>query len=80
MIGGLELLRNFLSNLTGQPGFAWVASAIRRRRPIPHAHLRRGPGGHDGAQTTRLVSGRTPTVALGKPHEIAAELVALGRG
>jgi hypothetical protein len=27
-----------------------------------------------------LVSGRTPTVALGKRREIAAELVAQGRG
>jgi branched-chain amino acid transport system permease protein len=27
-----------------------------------------------------LVSGRTPTVALGAPKEISAELVAQGRG
>jgi branched-chain amino acid transport system permease protein len=80
MIGGLEMLRNFLSNLSSHPGFAWVATTfgdIGEYRMLIFGlalvcMMVLRPRG--------LVSGRTPTIALGKRREIAAELVAQGRG
>ena len=80
MIGGLEILRNVLSGLNNQPGFAWLASAVgdigQYRMLIFGVALVvmmvLRPRG--------LVSGRTPTVSLGAPKEISAELVAQGRG
>ncbi len=80
MIGGLEVLRNLMSNIGSQPGFGWVASTfgdVDQYRMLIFGlalviMMVLRPRG--------LVSGRTPSVALGKRQEIAAELVAQGRG
>jgi branched-chain amino acid transport system permease protein len=80
MIGGLELLRGFLSFLAEQmdsPLFAGIAGQLPLYRMLIFGlalvvMMVLRPRG--------LVSGRTPTVALGAPKEIAAELVAQGRG
>ncbi len=79
-IGGLELLRQWLGNLTNQPGFEWVGATfgdigqyyklIFGLAMVLMMILR--PRG--------LVSGRTPSVSLGARREIAAEMVAEGRG
>jgi branched-chain amino acid transport system permease protein len=80
MIGGLEVLRDFLSFVGAQmnsPFFAGIAGELPLYRMLIFGlalvvMMVLRPRG--------LVSGRTPTVALGKPREIAAELVAQGRG
>jgi branched-chain amino acid transport system permease protein len=80
MIGGLEVLRDLLSALGDQlsnPVFAGIASALPQFRMLIFGlalviMMVLRPRG--------LVSGRTPTVALGAKREIAAELVVEGRG
>jgi branched-chain amino acid transport system permease protein len=80
MIGGLEVLRDLLSTLGDQmnsPFFAGIAGELPLYRMLIFGlalvvMMVLRPRG--------LVSGRTPTVALGAPKEIAAELVAQGRG
>jgi branched-chain amino acid transport system permease protein len=80
MVGGLELLRSFLSFLGDQMGsafFAGIAGELPLYRMLIFGlalvvMMVLRPRG--------LVSGRTPTVALGERREIAAELVAQGRG
>ena len=80
MIGGLELLRGFLSDLADQMHsefFAGIAGELPLYRMLIFGlalvvMMVLRPRG--------LVSGRTPTVALGERREIAAELVAQGRG
>lgn len=79
MVGGLELLRGFLSWLgdtMNSPLFAGIAGELPLYRMlifgvalVTMMVLR--PRG--------LIAGRTPTIALGRPKEIAAELVAQGR-
>jgi branched-chain amino acid transport system permease protein len=73
-IGGLELFRQWLSELTNQPGFHWIAGTfgdigqyyklIFGLAMVLMMILR--PRG--------LVSGRTPSVSLGPPREIAPVL------
>ena len=80
MVGGLELLRGLLSWLGDQmhnPVFLGIASELPLYRMLIFGlalvvMMVLRPRG--------LVSGRTPSVSLGEPHEIAAELVAQGRG
>jgi len=80
MIGGLEVLRDFLSFLGDQmnsPLFADIAGNLPLYRMLIFGvalvvMMVLRPRG--------LISGRTPTVALGTRREIAAELVAQGRG
>jgi branched-chain amino acid transport system permease protein len=80
MIGGLEILRDLLSNLTHQPGFGWVAGTlgdIGEYRMLIFgvalvAMMVWRPRG--------LVSGRTPSVALNRARDIAPALVAQSRG
>ena len=80
MIGGSELLRNGLSDLGHTNGLEWLAEAaggVDQYRMLLFglamvAMMIFRPRG--------LVSGRTPTVALGARREIAAELVAEGHG
>ena len=80
MVGGLELLRGFLSWLAeqmGSPMFAGIASELPLFRMLIFGlalvvMMVLRPRG--------LVSGRTPTIALRAKQEIAAELVAEGRG
>ena len=79
MIGGLEVLRDFLSVLATRctAMFAGIAGELPLYRMLIFGlalvvMMVLRPRG--------LVSGRTPTVALGKRREIAAELVAQGRG
>jgi branched-chain amino acid transport system permease protein len=79
MVGGLELLRGVLSWLgdaMNSPLFAGIAGEVPLYRMlifgvalVTMMVLR--PRG--------LIAGRTPTISLGKPKEIAAELVAQGR-
>ncbi|MGE0225150.1 MAG: high-affinity branched-chain amino acid ABC transporter permease LivM [Acetobacteraceae bacterium] len=80
MVGGLELLREFLSFLAAlmdSPFFAGIAGELPTYRMlifglalVTMMVLR--PRG--------LIAGRTPTAALGQKREIKAELVAQGRG
>lgn len=80
MIGGLESLRNFLSFLGDQmsnPIFAGIAGQLPLYRMLIFGlalvvMMVLRPRG--------LVSGRTPSVALGSVKEIDADLVAEGRG
>jgi len=80
MIGGLEALRDFLSFLGDQmnsPVFAGIASELPLYRLLIFGlalvvMMVLRPRG--------LISGRTPSVALTAPKEIAAELVAESRG
>jgi branched-chain amino acid transport system permease protein len=80
MIGGLEILRDLLSTLGDQmdsPFFAGVAGELPQYRMLIFGlalvvMMVLRPRG--------LVSGRTPTIALGERREIAAELVVEGRG
>ncbi|HYZ22224.1 MAG TPA: hypothetical protein VE690_08715, partial [Rhodopila sp.] len=80
MVGGLESLRNFLSFLGDQlsnPVFQGIASELPLYRMLIFGlalvlMMVLRPRG--------LVSGRTPSVALTRRKEIAAELVAQGRG
>jgi branched-chain amino acid transport system permease protein len=79
MVGGLEMLRDFLSWLGDQMGsafFAGVANELPLYRMLIFGlalvvMMVLRPRG--------LVSGRTPTAALGKSRDIPAELVAQGR-
>jgi branched-chain amino acid transport system permease protein len=80
MVGGLESLRDFLSFLGDQmssPLFSGIAGELPMYRMLIFGlalviMMVLRPRG--------LVSGRTPTVALTRTKEIAAELVAQGRG
>jgi len=80
MVGGGEALREGLLDLSQSPDFAWAGSAagdIGEYRMLIFglamvAMMVLRPRG--------LVSGRTPSVALAETREIAAELVAEGRG
>jgi branched-chain amino acid transport system permease protein len=79
MVGGLEVLRDFLSFLGDQMGsevFSGIASELPLYRMLIFGlalvvMMVLRPRG--------LVSGRTPSVALTAPKEIAAELVEQGR-
>ena len=79
MVGGLEVLRDFLSWLGDQmnsPFFAGIAGELPLYRMLIFGlalviMMGLPPRG--------LVSGRTPTVALTKVKEIAPKLVAEGR-
>jgi branched-chain amino acid transport system permease protein len=80
MVGGLEMLRDFLSILGEQlnsPFFAGVAGELPLYRMLIFGvalvvMMVLRPRG--------LVSGRTPTAALGEAREIAPELVSQARG
>jgi len=80
MVGGLELLREFLSWLAllmDSPFFAGIAGDLPTYRMLIFGialvvMMVLRPRG--------LVAGRTPTAALGARREISAELVAQGRG
>jgi branched-chain amino acid transport system permease protein len=80
MVGGLEALRDFLSFLGDQmnsPVFAGIAGQLPLYRMLIFGvalvvMMVLRPRG--------LISGRTPSVALTAPKEIAAELVAESRG
>ena len=80
MVGGLEVLRDFLSFLGDQmdsPFFAGIAGELPMYRMLIFGlalviMMVLRPRG--------LVSGRTPTVALTRTKEISADLVAQGRG
>ena len=53
MIGGLEVLRDFLSFLGDQMNSAVVRRHRQRTAAVPHADLRPGAGGDDGAAPAR---------------------------
>ncbi len=80
MIGGLEVLRDLLSNLHGQPGLAWLADAVGDVGQYRMLIFGLALVTMMVLRPRGLVSGRTPTVALGKTREISPELVAQGRG
>jgi branched-chain amino acid transport system permease protein len=80
MIGGLEVLRDLLSNLHSQPGLAWLADAVGDVGQYRMLIFGLALVTMMVLRPRGLVSGRTPTVSLGKTREISAELVAQGRG
>ncbi len=81
MIGGLEILRDFLSQLNNQPGFAWLGQAVGDIGQYRMLIFGLALVIMMVLRPRGLVSGRTPSVALsGQRREIAAELVAEGRG
>jgi branched-chain amino acid transport system permease protein len=80
MIGGLEVLRDALSNLQSQPQFAWIGSVVGDIGQYRMLIFGLALVVMMVLRPRGLVSGRTPSVALGARKEIAAELVAQGRG
>ncbi len=81
MIGGLEILRDFLSQLNNQPGFAWLGAAVGDIGQYRMLIFGLALVVMMVLRPRGLVSGRTPSVVLGgQRKEIAAELVAQGRG
>ena len=80
MIGGLEILRDALSQLNNQPGFAWLGQAVGDIGQYRMLIFGLALVIMMVLRPRGLVSGRTPSVALGARKEIAAELVAQGRG
>ena len=80
MIGGLEILRDFLSQLNNQPGFAWLSATLGDIGQYRMLIFGLALVVMMVLRPRGLVSGRTPSVALAGRKEIAAELVAQGRG
>ena len=81
MIGGLEILRDFLSQLNNEPGFAWLGATLGDIGQYRMLIFGLALVVMMVLRPRGLVSGRTPSVALGGARkEIAAELVAQGRG
>ncbi len=80
MIGGLEILRDFLSQLNNQPGFAWLGAAVGDIGQYRMLIFGLALVIMMVLRPRGLVSGRTPSVALASKREISAELVAEGRG
>ena len=79
-VGGLELLRQWLSELTNQPGFHWIAGTLGDIGQYYKLIFGLAMVIMMIVRPRGLVSGRTPSVALGAVREIAPELVAEGRG
>ena len=80
MIGGLEILRDALSQLNNQPGFEWLGRAVGDIGQYRMLIFGLALVVMMVLRPRGLVSGRTPSVALGARKEISAELVAEGRG
>ena len=81
MIGGLELLRDLLSTLDGEPGFGWIGSLIGDFGQYRMLIFGLALVAMMIVRPRGLVSGRTPSVSLaGLRREIPAALVAQGRG
>ncbi len=80
MIGGLEWLRDLLANLNSQPGLGWLAAAVGDIGQYRMLIFGLALVAMMVLRPRGLVSGRTPSVSLGASREIAAELVAQGRG
>ncbi len=64
MIGGLEILRDFLSQLNNQPGFAWLAAAVGDIGQYRMLIFGLALVVMMVLRPRGLVSGRTPSVAL----------------
>ena len=79
-IGGLELLRQWLGELTNQPGFHWIAGTLGDIGQYYKLIFGLAMVLMMILRPRGLVSGRTPSVALHTRREIAPELVAAGRG
>ena len=79
-IGGLELFRQWLSELTNQPGFHWIAGTLGDIGQYYKLIFGLAMVLMMILRPRGLVSGRTPSITLGKPREIAPELVAESRG
>ncbi len=80
MIGGLELLRGLLDTLNNTPGFEWIGTILGDFGQYRMLIFGLGLVAMMVLRPRGLVSGRTPSISLGRPKEIAAELVAQGRG
>ncbi len=80
MIGGLELLRGLLDRLNNTPGFEWIGTVLGDFGQYRMLIFGLALVAMMVLRPRGLVSGRKPSVSLGKPKEIAAELVAQGRG
>ena len=80
MIGGLELLRDLLARLANQDGLTWLAAAVGDIGQYRMLIFGLALVAMMVLRPRGLVAGRTPSVSLGAEREIAAELVAQGRG
>ena len=80
MIGGLELLRGLLDGLNNTPGFEWIGTVLGDFGQYRMLIFGLALVAMMVLRPRGLVSGRKPSVSLGRPQEIAAELVAQGRG
>ena len=78
MIGGLELLRDVLSDLSR--GGSWVGALVGDFGQFRMLIFGLALVAMMILRPRGLVSGRAPSVSLGAGREIAAELVARGRG
>ena len=79
MIGGLELLRGLLDGLNNTPGFEWIGAVLGDFGQYRMLIFGLALVTMMVLRPRGLVSGRKPSVSLGQPREIAAELVAQGR-
>jgi branched-chain amino acid transport system permease protein len=79
-IGGLELFRQWLGDLTNQPGFHWVADTLGDIGQYYKLIFGLAMVNMMVLRPRGLVSGRTPSVKLGAAREIAPELVTETRG
>ncbi len=80
MIGGLELLRGLLDGLNNTPGFEWIGAVMGDFGQYRMLIFGLALVAMMVLRPRGLVSGRRPSISLGRPKEIAAELVAQGRG
>jgi branched-chain amino acid transport system permease protein len=80
MIGGLELLRGLLDGLNNTPGFEWIGAILGDFGQYRMLIFGLALVAMMVLRPRGLVSGRKPSVSLGAPKEIAAEMVAQGRG
>jgi branched-chain amino acid transport system permease protein len=79
MIGGSEMLRNFLSDLSQLHGFERIGDVVGDLGQYRMLIFGIALVAMMVLRPRGLVAGRTPTIALGAPREIPAEIVAAGR-
>jgi branched-chain amino acid transport system permease protein len=79
-VGGLELFRQWLSELTNQTGFHWIAGTLGDIGQYYKLIFGLAMVLMMILRPRGLVSGRTPSVALARKREIAPELTSEGHG
>ena len=80
MIGGLELLRGLLDGLNNTRGFEWIGAVLGDFGQYRMLVFGLALVAMMVLRPRGLVSGRMPSISLSGPKEIAADLVAQGRG